>query len=213
MEKRNKIIIIAISFALVLLFSGLTYAYFTSATSSESASTIVAKGGSMNIRYDNKSANITVSNIYPREEAWVNKKFQVIGNNTTDLDMIYKVKMIVDNNRFLRDAEGGRRAADAVHVRPADALHAHGLQILALAFVEEQVDGERRLPGARKPRERDELAARQGQVDVFQVALARTANDDVLHTASLSMIIGGICTIQRGARFLLPRNRFIYLDR
>ena len=100
MEKRNKIIIIAISFALVLLFSGLTYAYFTSATSSESASTIVAKGGSMNIRYDNKSANITVSNIYPREEAWVNKKFQVIGNNTTDLDMIYKVKMIVDNNRF-----------------------------------------------------------------------------------------------------------------
>ena len=42
MEKKNKIIIIAISFALVLLFSGLTYAYFTSATSSESGSTIVA---------------------------------------------------------------------------------------------------------------------------------------------------------------------------
>ena len=100
MEKKNKIIIIAISFALAVLFSGLTYAYFTSATSSESGSTIVAKGGQMNIVYDNKSANITVSNIYPRDEAWVTKKFQVIGNNTTDLLMFYKVKMVIDNNEF-----------------------------------------------------------------------------------------------------------------
>ncbi len=100
MDKKNKIIIIAIAFALILLFSGLTYAYFTSATSSESGSTIVAKGGQMNIVYDNKSANITVSNIYPREEAWVTKKFQVIGNNTTDLLIFYKVKMVVDNNEF-----------------------------------------------------------------------------------------------------------------
>ena len=100
MEKKNKIIIIAISFALVVLFSGLTYAYFTSATSSESGSTIVAKGGQMNVVYDNKSANISVSNIYPREEAWVTKKFQVIGNNTTDLLMFYKVKMVIDNNEF-----------------------------------------------------------------------------------------------------------------
>ena len=100
MEKKNKIIIIAISFALAVLFSGLTYAYFTSATSSESGSTIVAKGGTMNVVYDNKSANISVSNIYPREEAWVTKKFQVIGNNTTDLLMFYKVKMVIDNNEF-----------------------------------------------------------------------------------------------------------------
>ena len=100
MEKKNKIIIIAIVLALTVLFSGLTYAYFTSATSSESGSTIVAKGGQMNVVYDNKSANISVSNIYPREEAWVTKKFQVIGNNTTDLLMFYKVKMVVDNNEF-----------------------------------------------------------------------------------------------------------------
>ena len=100
MEKENKIIIIAIVLALTVLFSGLTYAYFTSATSSESGSTIVAKGGQMNVVYDNKSANISVSNIYPREEAWVTKKFQVIGNNTTDLLMFYKVKMVVDNNEF-----------------------------------------------------------------------------------------------------------------
>ena len=54
----------------------------------------------MNVVYDNKSANISVSNIYPREEAWVTKKFQVIGNNTTDLLMFYKVKMVIDNNEF-----------------------------------------------------------------------------------------------------------------
>ena len=100
MDKKQKTILIAIAFALVLLCSGLTYAYFTSATSSESGSTIVAKGGTMNVVYDNKSANISVSNIYPREEAWVTKKFQVIGNNTTDLLMFYKVKMVIDNNEF-----------------------------------------------------------------------------------------------------------------
>ena len=100
MDKKNKIIIIAIVAALILLCSGLTYAFFTSATSSESGSTIVAKGGQMNVVYDNKSANITVSNVYPREEAWVTKKFQVIGNNTTDLLMFYKVKIVIDNNAF-----------------------------------------------------------------------------------------------------------------
>ncbi|MCI6763871.1 hypothetical protein MSH26_03325 [bacterium] len=100
MEKKNKIIILAITFALVLLCSGLTYAFFTSATPGESASTIVAKGGQMNVVYDNKSDNISVSNIYPREEAWVTKKFQVIGNNTTELLMFYKVKMVIDNNEF-----------------------------------------------------------------------------------------------------------------
>ena len=100
MEKKNKIIIIAIFLALAVLFSGLTYAFFTSATPGESASTIVAKGGQMNVVYDNKSDNISVSNIYPREEAWVTKKFQVIGNNTTDLLMFYKIKMVIDNNEF-----------------------------------------------------------------------------------------------------------------
>ena len=100
MEKKNKIIITAIVLALVVLCSGLTYAYFTSATSSESGSSIVVKGGQMNVVYDNKSANITVSNVYPKEDAWVTKKFQVIGNNTTDLLMFYKVKMVIDNNEF-----------------------------------------------------------------------------------------------------------------
>ncbi len=100
MEKQSKIIFMVILFALVVLCGGVTYAYFSSLTPSESSSTIVAKGGTMNVVYDNKSANISVANVYPREEAWVTKKFQVIGNNTTDLLMFYKVKMVIDNNEF-----------------------------------------------------------------------------------------------------------------
>ena len=99
-NKYSKMIIFYVFCLCFIGLIGLSAAFFTSLTPSESASTLYAKGGSMNIRYDNKSANITVSNVYPREEAWVTKKFQVIGNNTTDLLMFYKVKMVADNNEF-----------------------------------------------------------------------------------------------------------------
>lgn len=100
MNKKQKIIVIITIFALVLLCGGLTFAYFTSFTSSESGSTIATKGGTMNIKYDNGSGNITLSNIYPRLSAWVNKTFTVTGNNTTDLNMYYGISLVVDNNNF-----------------------------------------------------------------------------------------------------------------
>lgn len=106
MEKRNKIIIIAIFLALAVLFSGLTYAYFTSAVNSESGSTIIAKGGTMNVIYDNGSGDIVAENIYPREKEWVSKKFTVTGNNTTDLNMYYRVSMVIDNNDFSLENSG-----------------------------------------------------------------------------------------------------------
>ncbi len=100
MNKKQKIIVVVTIFALVLLCGGLTFAYFTSFTSSESGSTIATKGGTMNIKYDNGSGNITLSNIYPRSSAWVNKTFTVTGNNTTDLSMYYGISLVVDNNDF-----------------------------------------------------------------------------------------------------------------
>ncbi len=106
MEKRNKIIIIAIVLALVVLCSGLTYAYFTSAVNSESGSTIIAKGGTMYVIYDNGSGDIVAENIYPREKEWVSKKFTVTGNNTTDLNMYYRVSMVIDNNDFSLENSG-----------------------------------------------------------------------------------------------------------
>ncbi|MGN1323457.1 MAG: hypothetical protein ACI4VT_05630 [Bacilli bacterium] len=99
-NKYSKMIIFYVFCLCFIGLIGISAAFFTSLTPSESGSTIVAKGGTMSVKYDNKSANISVSNIYPREEAWVTKKFQVIGNNTTDLLMFYKVKMVIDNNEF-----------------------------------------------------------------------------------------------------------------
>ena len=99
-NKYSKMIIFYVFCLCIVGLIGLSAAFFTSLTPSESASTLYAKGGSMNIRYDNKSGNIAVSNVYPKEDAWVTKKFQVIGNNTTDLLMFYKVNMVVDNNEF-----------------------------------------------------------------------------------------------------------------
>lgn len=100
MNKKQKIIVIITIFALVLLCGGLTFAYFTSFTSSESGSTIATKGGTMNITYASGDGNIIMENIYPRAAAWVNKSFTVTGNNTTDLNMYYGISLVVDNNDF-----------------------------------------------------------------------------------------------------------------
>lgn len=97
MNKQNKIILAMITLVLVLASAGLTYAFFTSFSSSESASTIAAKGGNMSIKYASGNGNIVVENIYPREAAWVNKSFTVTGNNTTDLDMYYSISLVIDN--------------------------------------------------------------------------------------------------------------------
>lgn len=100
MNKKQKIIVVVTIFALVLLCGGLTFAYFTSFTSSESGSTIATKGGTMNITYASGDGNIIMENIYPRAAAWVNKSFTVTGNNTTDLNMYYGISLVVDNNDF-----------------------------------------------------------------------------------------------------------------
>ncbi len=97
MNKQDKIILAIITLVLVLASAGLTYAFFTSFSSSESASTIAAKGGNMSIKYASGDGNIVVENIYPRAAAWVNKSFTVTGNNTTDLDMYYSISLVIDN--------------------------------------------------------------------------------------------------------------------
>ena len=69
MKKEQKIILIIIVSALILICGGVTFAYFTSLTSSESASTIYAKGGTMDIIYASGDGNIVMENIYPRAAA------------------------------------------------------------------------------------------------------------------------------------------------
>ena len=99
MDKEKKVTIIAL-FALLIIVIGASYAFFTAGISSEDSTTIKADAGTMKINYDG-GANITLSGIYPREEAWATKVITVTGNNTTDAKMYYKLTLVVDSNTFL----------------------------------------------------------------------------------------------------------------
>src|SRR5262249_44269882 len=60
------------------------------------------------------------------------------------------------------------------------------LDVAALALGIDRVEGERRLAGTREPRDHHEAVAGHLDVDVLQVVLASTANDDpVLHFRGL----------------------------
>ena len=100
MNKKQKIVLLVTILLLILLCGGLSYAFFSTVTNNESSSTILAKGGKMTIKYANGSGTIKMQNIYPREEDWVNKTFTVTGNNTTDLEMNYRLYLVVNRNTF-----------------------------------------------------------------------------------------------------------------
>ena len=100
MDNKQRLVLLVTGLFLVLLCGGLSYAFFSSVSNNESSSTILAKGGTMTIKYANGSGTIKMENIYPREEAWVNKVFTVTGKNTTDLEMDYRLYLMVSNNGF-----------------------------------------------------------------------------------------------------------------
>ena len=100
MTKKQKLILLTVTLSLIILSLGLSYAFFSSISNNESASTLYAKGGTMNIKYANGSGNIVMENIYPREKEWVNKTFTVTGNNTTELSMDYRIYLVTNSNAF-----------------------------------------------------------------------------------------------------------------
>ena len=89
--------------------------------------------------------------------------------------------------RLLLDRDGGRQAVDVVDVRLLHHLQElarvgrQALHVAALAFGVDRVEGERGLARARQPREHDERVARDFEIDVLQVVLARPADVDGLH--------------------------------
>ena len=100
MSKKQKLILLTITLSLILLSVGLSFAFFSTINNNESSSTLYAKGGTMTIKYANGSGNIIVENIYPKKDAWVNKVFTVTGNNSTELDMDYRVYLVTKSNGF-----------------------------------------------------------------------------------------------------------------
>ena len=101
-DKKQTLILIIITGALILIAAGITYAYFTAGgvSGKETVSTVLVTGGRLEIEYENLSNVITVNNIYPRNDEWVTKNFKVTGTNTTDLKMKYKVGIEVSSSTF-----------------------------------------------------------------------------------------------------------------
>ena len=86
----------------------------------------------------------------------------------------------------LLDGDRGREARHLVDVGASDALQEllgvgrERLDVAPLSLGVERVEGERRLPGARHTRDDGEAPARDLDVDVLEVVLARTAHDDLV---------------------------------
>jgi len=101
MEKKTKRVMVITLIAMVMLFGGISYAYFTANISgSESSSTIVTTGGTLTISYREGNENISIGNVYPRPAAWLTKTFTLTGTNTTALNMNYRVGINVVSNGF-----------------------------------------------------------------------------------------------------------------
>ena len=103
MENNNQrvliFVIIATILILVIIFAGVTYAFFTANNPKGSTAEIISKTGRMVINYDDGTDNIVpVTNIQPSNKILVNKTFTLTGSNTTvgmktgdGLSMPYKV--------------------------------------------------------------------------------------------------------------------------
>ena len=101
-KSRNTIIVSIVALAIVLIT--VTYAYFSARiTGIESASTISLTAGTMGIVYTEGNENVTLNNIYPREEAWVTKTFTLTGYNTTATNMTYDLGLNIITNTFPDD--------------------------------------------------------------------------------------------------------------
>ena len=103
MENNNQrvltIVIVATALILVIIFAGVTYAFFTANNPTGSTAEIKSETGRMLITYNDGTDNIVlVTNIQPSNKILVNKTFTLTGSNTTvgmktgdGLAMPYKV--------------------------------------------------------------------------------------------------------------------------
>ncbi len=105
MKKQNKIILtISIIVVILLITIGLSFAYFTAnITGGEEGTTITVTGGAIKVIYDG-GEKINISNIIPSNDPAAVKTFTVTGNNTTDIEMLYQVNLVVEENTFSEKA-------------------------------------------------------------------------------------------------------------
>ena len=102
--KNRSILAVTIFVAALLLTIGITFAYFTAQfVGGEDIDTITVTGGSMSIVYSGGN-DINISDIIPSDEPTVVKTFTVTGNNTTQVPMSYKIRLIIEYNDFSEEA-------------------------------------------------------------------------------------------------------------
>ena len=101
-KKKQKRVMIYVMIVSLICIVGVSYAFFTAGTSSETSTTVRADAGTMKITY-NGGANINLAGIYPKDDVWATKTITVTGNNTTDAEMYYKLTLVVDSNTFKTD--------------------------------------------------------------------------------------------------------------
>ena len=83
-SKKLTIITIATVMILVIIFAGVTYAFFTANNPEGSTAQIISETGRMLITYNDGTDNIVpVTNIQPSNTILVNKTFTLTGSNTT----------------------------------------------------------------------------------------------------------------------------------
>ena len=103
MENNNQrvltIVIVATVLILVIIFVGVTYAFFTANNPEGSTAQIISKSGRMLINYNDGTDNIIpVTNIQPSNKILVNKTFSLTGTNTTSrLDMPFTISLEYQN--------------------------------------------------------------------------------------------------------------------
>ncbi|MDD4594964.1 MAG: hypothetical protein PHY33_07615 [Methanobacteriaceae archaeon] len=102
--KQIKKYLIYVIVGLLILLSGISYAYFNGrVTGVENNTTIAANAGIMQIYY-NGGAAIAVNSFSPSATAFVTKNFTVTGNNNTNQKMYYNIKLVMESNTFSYDA-------------------------------------------------------------------------------------------------------------
>src|SRR5690606_3128417 len=105
---------------------------------------------------------------------------------------------------LLLDGDGGSESGDEIGIRlvhPLEELpgiRAEALDVAALPFRINGIEGQRRFPGAGGARDDDQPISRKIEVDVLEVVLASASNDDVLAGRMAYVRVGGRAARGRG---------------
>ena len=100
----NKILAGIIIIAVFFLVVGVAYSYYVARLSgAETKTSVTGTTGALKMEYDG-GPELIASSIAPSTNPFITKTFTVKGYNTSNIQLYYQVKIIVDENTFSEDA-------------------------------------------------------------------------------------------------------------